>query len=413
MPKIRTLPGSGCIECSVDQMVRLMTGLPCKSSPTVGSCVDWHVPARAIERKLKTSINYDACIRLTSSDRDHMNETTPLAFYGLPGSPYTQKMLALLRYRRIPYRFLYGDAAELAALPKPRVALLPTFYLRDETGALEAVVDSTPLIRRLEQSYTGRSVMPGDPVVAFVDYLIEDFADEWLTKAMFHYRWHYADDIEKAADILPRWTAISASNSEIATRGKNFSERQISRLYVVGSNETTTPLIEAGYLRLLKILDKHLGQLPFLLGKRPGAADFALYGQLTALAKFDPTPMALTLKNAPRVYAWVDLVSDLSGHEPADGDWIDRGQIRDLLRPLLCELGKGYVPVMLANAQALMNGADVVEAKVDGSDWSQKPFPYQAKCLNWLNELFDSLDDDEQNLVRHILDGTGCDALLQ
>jgi glutathione S-transferase len=96
---------------------------------------------------------------------DHMNETTPIAFYGSPGSPYTQKMLALLRYRRIPYRFLYGDAAQLAALPKPRVALLPTFYLPDASGALEAVVDSTPLIRRLEQSYTGRSVIPRDPVV--------------------------------------------------------------------------------------------------------------------------------------------------------------------------------------------------------------------------------------------------------
>jgi len=342
-----------------------------------------------------------------------MNDSAPVAFYGSPGSPYTQKMLALLRYRRIPYRFLQGDAGELAELPKPTVSLLPTFYLPDETGVLQAVVDSTPLIRRFERTHTGRSVVPGDPVLAFVDYLLEDYADEWVTKAMFHFRWHYASDIEKAGNILPRWNAISASENEIAAMGKAFSDRQISRLYVVGSNDTTAPLIEGSYVRLLETLDDIIGQRPFVLGKRPGAVDFALYGQLTALTKFDPTPMALTLKHAPRIFAWVDIVCDLSGQEPSDDDWIDHDESRESLRPLLCEIGRTYVPVMLANAHALMNGAQSVEAIVDGLEWSQKPFPYQGKCLKWLNEIFSALDDDGQKSVRYILDGTGCELLLQ
>jgi hypothetical protein len=70
-----------------------------------------------------------------------MNPPAPIALYASPGSPYTQKMLALLRYRRIPYRMLHGGAAELAELPKPTVALLPRFYLPNDSGALEAVVD--------------------------------------------------------------------------------------------------------------------------------------------------------------------------------------------------------------------------------------------------------------------------------
>ena len=42
----------------------------------------------------------------------------------------------------------------------------------------------------------------------------------------------------------------------------------------------------------------HLRQHRFLMGARPGASDFAVYGQLTQLAHFDPTPMALAVSLA-------------------------------------------------------------------------------------------------------------------
>ena len=53
--------------------------------------------------------------------------------------------------------------------------------------------------------HSGRGVVPPDPAVAFIDALLEDYADEWLTKCMFHYRWAHAADIAKASAILPRW----------------------------------------------------------------------------------------------------------------------------------------------------------------------------------------------------------------
>src|ERR1043166_8053196 len=68
-----------------------------------------------------------------------------------------------------------------------------------------AVTDSSPLIRRLEAEQEGRSVLPQAPALAFLNSLIEDYADEWLTKAMFHYRWSYAADIDKAGNTLPAW----------------------------------------------------------------------------------------------------------------------------------------------------------------------------------------------------------------
>ena len=59
---------------------------------------------------------------------------TPVTLSGLPGSPYTRKMLALLRYRHMPYRFISRDEARARCLPEPRVPLHPTFYLTDAQG---------------------------------------------------------------------------------------------------------------------------------------------------------------------------------------------------------------------------------------------------------------------------------------
>ncbi len=65
-----------------------------------------------------------------------MTLPTPLRFMGAPGSPYTRKMLSLLRFRHIPYQLLIGDQSVQIGLPKPKVSLLPTFYLPNDKGEL-------------------------------------------------------------------------------------------------------------------------------------------------------------------------------------------------------------------------------------------------------------------------------------
>ncbi len=332
---------------------------------------------------------------------------------GAPGSPYTRKMLALLRYRRMPYRLLNRTAAEQAGLPKPVVELLPTFYLRNAAGELEAVTDSTPLIRRFEREIPGRGVRAPHAVLAFVDSLLEDFADEWLTKAMFHYRWHYATDIHKAMQVLPLQSLGSCVPQDtLAQAQAAFAQRQIGRLAVVGSNPMTAPLIEASYARTLQALDAHLRVQPFLMGARPGASDFAFYGQLTQLAQFDPTPAALTLARAARVVAWVGWVEDLSGIEPGDDGWAPVQPLAPTLIELLREAGRTHVPLLLANARALMAGRKEVRALIDGQPWVQGSVTYQGKCLRWLRDEFAALDANERRAASDILERSGCSALV-
>jgi len=73
----------------------------------------------------------------------------------------------------------------------------------------------------------------------------------------------------------------------------HYTKRQIDRLYVVGSNETTAPIIEAAYVRFIEILDRLLAQKGYVLGGRPSSADFAVFGQMTQLAIIEPTSAKL------------------------------------------------------------------------------------------------------------------------
>jgi glutathione S-transferase len=338
----------------------------------------------------------------------------PLILMGAPGSPYTRKMCAALRYRLIPYRTLQQHSPEHYARPKPKVELLPTFYLEDESGKEVAVTDSTPLIRRFETEFVERKIVPSDPVLALLNAMLEDFGDEWLTKAMFHYRWAFQADIDKAAAILPLWSKTNVSDEEIAPISKWIAERQISRLSYVGSNAITAPVIEAGYKRFLGIFDAHLQTSPFLFGARPASADFALYGQLSALACWDPTPMAICVAQAPRVYAWTEKMDDLSGLDPNDNDWIGRDAVSPTLRALLAEFGRVYAPYLLANAAAVEAGTEKgVATMIDGARWEQRPFPYQAKCLRWLREEHTALSANDRRDADAILKDTGAATLFE
>jgi len=284
--------------------------------------------------------------------------------------------------------------------------------LPDEEGALVASTDSTPIIRRLEAEFSARSVIPEDPALAFVNYLLEDFGDEWCTKYMFHYRWYPALDADNAGTLLPLGLDLTMAPAQAREFKQAFSAHQIDRLWVVGSNEQTAAIIDASYRRFLALMERLLETQPFLLGQRPGSADFALYGQLTQLVGFDPTPRAIAHEISPRTVAWVSLMEDQCGLQPGAADWCELEELPDGLRQLLAELGRVYAPALLANAQAVAQGDKTWEAQIDGCSWKQKTFSYQAKCLQWIKQEYSALSENDQQRVTTLLAGTGCETLL-
>jgi glutathione S-transferase len=343
-----------------------------------------------------------------------MTSQQPIRLAGGTGSPYTQKMVALMRYRRLPYAVNWGVPAKVCdamGVEKPKPIFEPTFFF-DEDGGTKAFCDSTPIIRRLEEGYAGRSVLPDDPALAFIDYLIEDFADEWCTKYMFHYRWHAKLDADNAGTLLPLSMDVTMPRDGHREFKHFVEDRQVSRLYVVGSNDTTAPVIDASYRRFLAAMENHLGNQKYMLGNRPAAGDFGLYGQLSQLVGFDPTPRAIAHEVSPRTVAWVDLMRDQSGLEPTEQDWLSLEDQAESLRGLLEEIGRMYAPAQLANLRAVQAGEKSWESPIDGAPWTQQTFPYQAKCLRWTNERYRALSETDRASVDALLKGTGVETML-
>ena len=337
--------------------------------------------------------------------------------FGAPASPYTQKMISILRYRHIAYEVFMGDVPgrlnRLDGIEPPKPILLPTLLLKDDSGELKATTDTTPIIRRFENEYADRKLLPEDPALSFINYLLEDFGDEWVTKYMMHYRWYFDKDADNASTILPLSDlAVNMPNEILKDAKKYVHDRQTGRLWVVGSNDTTADLIDASYKRFLKLMDDHLSISKFLFGEKPSSADFAIYGQLTQLIGFDPTSRKIAYENSLRLVSWLDVMVDLSGHDVDSSQWTSLEDSPDSLKAIMKEFGRVYVPALLENAKAIMEGQDTWETEIDGSIWKQKAFPYQAKCLKWIKEEFDSLSEDDQSRVREFLDGTGCEVIL-
>eukprot|EP00747_Dinoflagellata_sp_TGD_P210665 gnl/TRDRNA2_/TRDRNA2_83926_c0_seq2.p1 gnl/TRDRNA2_/TRDRNA2_83926_c0~~gnl/TRDRNA2_/TRDRNA2_83926_c0_seq2.p1 ORF type:complete len:380 (+),score=52.90 gnl/TRDRNA2_/TRDRNA2_83926_c0_seq2:46-1185(+) len=334
---------------------------------------------------------------------------------GAPGSPYSNKILFYLRYRRIPYRWInmnHPEAAGTAEAPGP--ILLPKVIWPDGT----VQNDSSFLIQRFEREHAGRSCYPQHRGLAFLGEVLEDFADEWLTKCMFHFRWIH-DPLWASTGIAHHQSSLWSAPAENVERMAAFiRERQVSRLSVVGSNATTGAVIEAFYKGFLAKLDAHFAAgYPFLLGTRPSAADFAVLGQLHPMILLDRETSALTRAHSQRVCSWYASAQDLSGYSVADesAGWIDPAkELPPTLKAIFQDVGRLYVPFLLANASALKSGKEAFSVKLDGGTvlWEQPTFKYQAKCLGWLREAFQSMSAADQRWVLTAVAGTGTEVLV-
>lgn len=321
---------------------------------------------------------------------------------GVDSSPYTAKVRAVLRYRHIPHRWICRFPQLWEETAHVRPAIMPV--MRFPNG--EYRTDSTPLVFELEREFPGhRSVQPHDAALAFLSRLIEDMADEWLTKCLFHHRFATFE----AGEFAARWVMEDSDNHANAEAlewaAREFRERQVGRMALVGATPQNVALIEDTYTRVLDIMESFVGHEQFLFGTRPSLADFGLYAQLRTIG-IDPAGLAIMRRRAPRTEHWIRRLDDASG---VDGEWAAEGELPAPVMALLQLAGDYYLPFLEANVAALSDGMACLEATMAGGHvFRAASFRYQAKCLTWLREAFAALPPDATQKLEEPLRATDC-----
>jgi glutathione S-transferase len=351
----------------------------------------------------------------------------PYRLLGANASPYSMKVRAILRYRRLPFIWEPSSPRLAEAFRAVKPAVVPVLQYPDG----HFMNDSTPLAYDLEQRHPGtRSIIPEDQGAAFLSDLIEDMSDEWGTKCMFHYRWWYAADRDFASvwvvgDRFAAQPAQGASEvpassvgatlaglitgNTLAAAEKQFNDRQVSRMALVGVTEGNKPVIEQSFHRVLAAFNAGIVESTFMFGTRPSLADFGWFGQLWTLS-MDPTPSLEMRARAPRVLPWLLRLEDASGVE---GLWRTRTEgASGWVRTMLALAGETYLPFLNANATAIEKGRDTVSLSLPGGTYAQAPFKYQAKCYATLKNKFAALPPQVRAVVDPLLKETECLGLL-
>jgi len=323
--------------------------------------------------------------------------------YGGYGSPYTRKVEAALRYKRVPFirkdlmpGNITGDWDKLR-LSHIKAKVIPVVQFPDGS----ARNDSTPLLQELDERYPERKILPANQGARFLSLVLEDMFDEWGTKVMFGTRWQMPVDQVWTG----RWLGLDfmmgkgTPLEQVREFGEEFGSRQLSRMHMVGCKDKAT--VDRSFQYFASTLDSHLekGSM-FITGPTPTVADFALYGQFSQLLA-DCSPDRLIREQFPSVWAWIRKFEDLSGEEGAA--FADQDCLLNFFR----FAGHTYFPFLQANRDAVAKGEKDLQVEIMGDIVHRQPaFKYQDKCFKTLQSEYSKLSGADVTVVDSILKET-------
>jgi glutathione S-transferase len=267
-------------------------------------------------------------------------------------SYFTRKMTGYLDYKGIPWRFRRSPGTSPEAVDAGFPGGVPFM----ETPADELMWDSTAMIHHLELCFREPAILPADPVQRFLCYLVEDMSDEWLYRPAVGTRWHFPENaavagFELARDITVRMPMSCDQAHAIV------GEHVRSSCPPLGvTPDNIQQWVDQVLRPWLRVLGAHLADRPYIFGRRPSLADFALFGGNAAHFVNDPVCRRWVEEDAPAVVQHTHRL--LEPEDPGLSGWDEPGDVPATLIALLADLGRIYLPWV---SRACIDGsADVI-----------------------------------------------------
>jgi len=324
-----------------------------------------------------------------SSQQTSSNQTN-WTLWGSTLSPFALKVEVLLRFARLPYRWLpaQGGFSEALRFSRRRAQLVrgrlplswPPLDELDEFPLVpflfgargENLYDSSAIGFWLDaQGHTQEPLLipAGDGPLRFAVRLVDEALDEVGLYLVHHNRWVVsARDNDAGLRLESEMRPLLGPLARVV--GRAFPARQVRRLpYLfsvappgasfgdlparlrpperLGFPETHA-LLDAAFSQLLAALEPIVATQAFLFGERFTLADASLYGQL-AMNRLDPSADSRIRSCAPALHAWVERLSrgEFRGHAAA-GELTLTG----VHAPLLAWIAGTFVPLMQQNHDA-------------------------------------------------------------
>lgn len=300
--------------------------------------------------------------------------------FGAETSPYSIKIRSFLRYKKLPFDWVEKGLAsdeEFRALAKSEA--LP--MLVSPKGAVSH--DTSAIMAMLDAANAKPYAQPLDPACRVLALLLEKYADEWLNKAMFAFRWSSAKAAKAAASRQAESMFTGYEVSDLDAIEKSIAKSMSGRLKTLGITKKTEPVLKASFERFVTALNAHLEHHLCIFGGQPGFADFALAGQLNQLLK-DEAPGSFIRENAPFVLAWCEFMETPRSGAP----FRKFKDVKDTLLPVFAEVAKTYLPFAEANVESVAKKRKTINPEIDGETFKQSTQKQTAISFEALKAAF-------------------------